>query len=65
MNIYHYDLWDGDKGIIIAKTEEEAWKLLKDDYGKFIENEYEQVNVDYVGEVPRHPQLFIIEGSIY
>lgn len=65
MNIYKYDIWDGDKGIIIAKTENEAWKLFNETYQKWEGDdlsEHEQIDIDYIGEVPKHPTLFFVEG---
>jgi hypothetical protein len=43
VNIYEFDLWDGDKGIIIAPDYETAEKELKKEYGDDIESKYESV----------------------
>jgi len=32
MNIYEFDIWDGNKGIIFAETEEKAYEIFKRTY---------------------------------
>lgn len=32
MNIYSYDIWDGNKGLIFAENEEQAIELYKKEY---------------------------------
>lgn len=34
MKIYAYDIWDGDKGIILAHDEMEAIKKIQEVYGE-------------------------------
>ena len=32
MKLYSYDIWDGDKGIIIAKSIEQATEMFRKEY---------------------------------
>lgn len=32
MKLFSYDIWDSDKGIILADSEEEAVKIFHDEY---------------------------------
>ena len=32
MTVWTYDIWDGDKGIIFAPTEEDAERIFKENY---------------------------------
>lgn len=66
MKIFEYDIYDGDKGIIIANDEAEAIRIFKNNY----ENAVVSVDVtDYnsgtcsineVAELENNPQLYFI-----
>lgn len=32
MKLYEYDIWDGDKGVIFANSEEEAVEIVRKEY---------------------------------
>ena len=65
MSIYEYDNWDGDKGIILAESDEQAKELYKANYNRLIYPD--EVNVyddgvgmiNYVCELTTEPQLII------
>ena len=40
MKIFEYDICDGDKGIIIAETEERAFEIFKEEYPDVNTDEY-------------------------
>ncbi len=45
MQIWAYDIWDGDKGIVLANNGSEACVLIKKKYGE--EQLIEGLDVDY------------------
>ena len=60
MNVYMYDIWDGDKGIIFANTEEEAKKIYTRNYDEPIyDGDYDShtCRIDFVCEVPNKPKI--------
>lgn len=53
MNIYVYDIMDGDKGIIFAKTEEDAKRIFKQNYDNPIaDGDYDSgiCDISYLGK---------------
>lgn len=42
MKIWSYDIWDGDKGIIFAKTKKDAKRIFKSNY----DNKISDTNCD-------------------
>lgn len=48
MNIYEFDFWDGDKGIVFADSEEQARKMIMSDDGLDKGNPDEYVCCNYV-----------------
>ncbi len=70
MNIYYYDIWDGNKGIIIAKDEDEAIKIFRnnEEYKDIPlydvdTNEYDSgiCRIDFVCKYDESPVLVPIE----
>lgn len=63
MRIYSYDIWDGDKGIILAKSYKEAVEEFKENYEAPIDDidnmEYDSgvCRIDYVGNVSDKAKL--------
>lgn len=64
MNIYEFDLWDGDKGIIIAPDCETAEKELKKEYGDDIESKYESIHLGLICSTT-DKGLFVTEESLW
>lgn len=66
MNVYYFDIWDSDKGIIFANNEEEARKLFKNGYPDVPlddEEDYDSgvCRIDYICEIPNRPYLIATE----
>lgn len=68
MKIYDYDIWDGDKGIILANDYHEAFEMFKKNYPDIPVCPEEVDEYDtYVccirtaGEVTNEPHLFIMD----
>ena len=60
MKVWSYDIWDGDKGIIFAETEEEAKALYERYYDEPIADEdYDSgmCQIDFVCDVPDKPKI--------
>ena len=68
MNIYYYDIWEGDKGVVIAKDLDEAKAEFKRNYPDIpLDSEvgyYDSgvCSIDMVGECTDKPRLYFIEG---
>ena len=61
MKAYTYDIWEGDKGIIFANSEEEAIKMYEQAYpdNPIYDCDYVSgaCSLDYLCEVPNEPWL--------
>lgn len=60
MKVWSYDIWDGDKGIIFAETEEEAKALYESNYDNPIaDGDYDSglCQIDYICDVPDEPKI--------
>ena len=67
MNIYYYDIWDGDKGVVIAKDLDEAKAEFKRNYPDIpfssdVGYDSGVCSIDIVGECTDKPRLYFIEG---
>ena len=68
MDIFHYDIWDGDKGIILAKNLDEAKEVFKKNYpGTPLDTEVDSYDsgvccLEHVGLCTDYPRLYFIEG---
>lgn len=65
MNIYYYDIWDGDKGIVIAKDLDEAKAEFKKNYPDVpfwgdVDYDSGVCDIDIVGECTDKPRLYFI-----
>lgn len=60
MNIYEFDLWDGDKGIILAESIEKAFKELQKNYGEDFVAKYEIYQLNFVAR-STDKGLFVFE----
>lgn len=66
MKIFEYDVWDGDKGIIIANDEDEAVRIFKKEYdlpvvGVDVEDqEHGTCVIDEVADLHDHPALYFL-----
>ena len=58
--VYSYDIWDGDKGIIFANSEEEAKQIYERSYDEPIcDEDYEShtCQIEYVCDVPDESKI--------
>ncbi len=68
LKIYHYDIWDHDKGLIFAESREQACEIFKREYDNPIYPEdfdyydHEVCSIDYVCDVESEPRLVYMEG---
>ncbi len=68
LKIYHYDIWEKDKGLIFAESREEACKIFKKEYSNLIypeeTDDYDSdiCSIDYVCDVLNEPRLVYMEG---
>lgn len=66
MKIFGYDIWNGDKGIIIANDEEEAIRIFKKEYdnpvvGVDVEDQlYNTCDIDEVADLKDKPALYFL-----
>ena len=64
MIIFSYDIWDGDKGLIIAESYDQAVEIFKKDYPKVevVEEEFDRdtCRIDVVSELEKEPALYFL-----
>lgn len=66
MKIFEYDIYDGDKGVIIANDEAEAIRIFKNNYENAVINvdgtDYDSgvCSINEVAELEDNPQLYFI-----
>ena len=62
MKIFEFDIWDSDKGLILAESEEKAIQILKDEYLLDYNNpkDSEWLHLGYVCETT-DKGLFVME----
>ena len=60
MKVWCYDIWDGDKGIIFADSEEEAKIIYEKNYDEPVYDEDykpDTCQINYLCDVPNEPKL--------
>ncbi len=68
LKVYHYDIWDHDKGLIFAESREQACEIFRKEYDFPIcpedvdDYDADICVIDYVCDVTNEPRLVFTEG---